>query len=121
MLKYNKYLRKIIKSYEYPLKDISKQDTIEDEIYVGTWNLDYTITLVLISYFKCFRKYMNGFPMGYKEINSFEDWQKIIDEIIYGLEYYARFSKDDKKWKKSRKEIRRSLHLIAKYYESFWW
>lgn len=49
MLKYNKYLRKIIKPYEYPLKEISEQDTIEDEIRVCTWNLDYALTLTMIT------------------------------------------------------------------------
>lgn len=73
MLKYNKYLRKIIKPYEYPLKEISEQDTVEDEIRVCTWNLDYALTLTMISYFKAF------------------------------------------------KELRHSLYLISKYYESFWW
>ena len=75
MLKYNKYLRKIIKPYEYPLKEISEQDTVEDE-------------------------------------------------IIYGLEYYAKFGKDytnTKKSAKASKKQRHSLYLISKYYESFWW
>ena len=75
MLKYNKYLRKIIKPYEYPLKEISEQDTVEDE-------------------------------------------------IIYGLEYYAKFGKDytnTKKSEKASKKLRHSLYLISKYYESFWW
>ena len=75
MLKYNKYLRKIIKPYEYPLKEISEQDTVEDE-------------------------------------------------IIYGLEYYAKFGKDytnTKKSEKASKKLKHSLYLISKYYESFWW
>lgn len=58
MLKYNKYLRKIIKPYEYPLKEISEQDTVEDEIRVCTWNLDYALTLTMISYFKAFKEHM---------------------------------------------------------------
>ncbi len=124
MLKYNKYLRKIIKPYEYPLKEISEQDTIEDEIRVCTWNLDYALTLTMISYFKAFKEYMIGHPMGYEEINSFEDWEKIIEEIIYGLEYYAKHGKDwtnTKKSAKASKKLRHSLYLISKYYESFWW
>ena len=57
----------------------------------------------MISYFKAFKEHMNGHPMGYEEINSFEDWEKIIDEIVYGLEYYAKHGKDWTNTKKSSK------------------
>ena len=70
MLKYNKYIKNLVKPYDYPLKDISEQDTIEDEIRVCTWNLDYALTLTLISYFKAFKEHMIGHPMGYLKIGK---------------------------------------------------
>ena len=71
MLKYNKYLRKIIKPYEYPLKEISEQDTVEDEIRVCTWNLDYALTLTMISYFKASKKLRHSLYLISKYYESF--------------------------------------------------
>lgn len=123
MLEYNKFLKNVRKPYDYPFKEMSEQNTIEDKIRIGTWNLDNTITLTLITYFKAFKKYMNGFPMGYEEINSFEDWENIIDEIIKGLEYYACHGKcyDNKVCIKASKKLKKSLKLMMKYYEALWW
>ena len=71
MLKYNKYLRKIIKPYEYQLKEISEQDTVEDEIRVCTWNLDYALTLTMISYFKASKKLRHSLYLISKYYESF--------------------------------------------------
>lgn len=124
MLHYNKYLKNVIKRWDYPLKEISRQDSYEEEIIVGTWNLDLTLCLVMISYFRAFRENAVGFPAFDNEIKSQEDWFKIIDKIIYGFEYYVKYGKDFSNKVKNRKasrEIRKSLRLIAKYYEAFWW
>lgn len=119
MLQYNKYIKDYIMPYEYPLKEIRDRKPVEEKIYVGTWNLDYTLALTLISYFKCFKKNNFGHPMSLTE----EEWDSILDEIISGLDYYIRYSKsdDNKKCKIAYRKIKETFHLIGTWFPDFWW
>ena len=122
MLQYNKYIKKYIKPYDYPLKEIQSRKSIEDKIYVGTWNLDYTLALTLISYFKVFKANTTGFPVC-KEIKSQEDWDKILDEIINDLEFYIEHGKggSSKESKIAYRRIKHAFNLIGKWFFDFWW
>lgn len=119
MLQYNKYIKNYIMPYEYPLEEIRQRKAVDDKVVVGTWNLDYTLALTLISYFKAFKEKSNGYPMGMTE----QEWNDIINEIIDGLDYYLRYSKcnDNYKCLKAHKTIKRTFHLIGKHFPSFWW
>lgn len=119
MLAYNKYIKDYIKPYEYPLEEIRNRKSEEEKIYVGTWNLDYTLALTLISYFKCFKK--NNF--GYPADMTAEEWDAVLDEIINGLDFYLKYAKgeDNPKCLKAYKTIKRTFNLIGKHFPKFWW
>ena len=47
------------------------------------FSLDYSFVIKYENIFKDFRKYNNGVPYGLKE----DEWNKILDEMIYHLHY----------------------------------
>lgn len=121
MLEYNKYIKNLIKRNEYPFNNKKYKKSIEDKIYYQTFEMDLTLSLILLSYFKSFKENANCYPMNF---DSLEAWKKEIDKIIEGLEYYVKHGKDwsnSTKAKMASKKIKKTMRLIGKNFESFWW
>ena len=51
------------------------------------WSLDYSLSKWILPRLKHFRKNLIGHP---EELGSIEDWQKKIDEMIWGFEFISK-------------------------------
>ena len=124
-------------------------------IYVNPtecWNLDYTICEWILPRLKLFREETVGYPSIDRKIYAetgemveitFEDWQKILDEIILGFEQNLvdtsdylidddlnfkldlKNEADKKKYydycDERNKKIERGLDLFKYYFQDLWW
>ena len=66
-----------------------------------------------------FKELATGYPA---DITSFEQWQAIIDEIIWTFEYIQKESSwSDRHWKRNSKRMEAGLALFAEYLTGLWW
>lgn len=82
-----------------------------------TWSLDQDLAKHIVPRLKRFREVNNGHPPDL----SWEEWCEILDEIIRTFEFLSTDAKYDCYDKKKWKEIKKGLHLFAKYYLDLWW
>lgn len=80
-----------------------------------TWSLDFTIAKFVLPRLKRFREIDFGHPSNTSE----EAWYKILDKMIYAMEFNARDGiitnrKEDKK-------IQEGNELFGEYFNSLWW
>ncbi len=75
------------------------------------WSLDMTIIEFTLPRLKAFRDYTKSFPID-DDIKSFQDWQLIIDKMIYGMEKYI-----DDTWDTEAVE---GIDLFLKYFRHLW-
>lgn len=85
-----------------------------------TWHLATTMANFILPRLKNFKESHCDHPCGM----TFEQWNKIIDKMIFAFEYH----KD--KWvcewngdelDKNLKKVEQGLKLFAKYYGDLWW
>jgi hypothetical protein len=134
MLFLNKYLRELGINEKYWLFDKRTQEIDErflpDEdgfVEAATFDLHSTFSLFIYSYMCYFRDHcLVSYPCGL----TFEEYKKIIDDIIEGFklmlidekEYRLQDSEGKRKYSKRRqRKIDRALRLFAKYYYCLWW
>lgn len=96
------------------------------------WNLDNTIVEWLVPRLKEFKKITQGYPGN---LESFEQWQQMLDEMIFGFEWksnewYAEnvFNKSEIEkeikmieFEKLIKRAEEGRILFAKYFCGLWW
>lgn len=131
-LKY-KILRLFNKNYE-----VSKQKhkiIIEDH---DIWDASYTMAHIILPILKKYKKDANGFPY-IDEIKTFEDWENILDSMIWSFEnilddswedqfykdkegdgFFGNFEVDLKGLEKHNEKIQKGLDLFSKYFVSLW-
>ena len=87
------------------------------------WNLDLTISNFILPRLKVFREQTDGFP---SKFNTIEEWYKILDEIIEGLELY----KDKFDWDMNADQnilnlysakCKKAFKLLGEYVQDLWW
>lgn len=118
MLRYNKYLKDVgIKKTDYPFSEFRKNISEDSYLRIASWNLDWALALIIYSHLRAFKDNTIGFPAY---MNSPEEWDKVLDEMIDGFAYYIQHH-DDEEWKEADKKLKRSLSLIAEYYRDLWW
>ena len=91
-----------------------------------TRNLDKTIAQFVLPGLKLYKKLYDCIPC---EIEDRDQWDEILDKMIYSFDYYAsgqRFEIDFSTYsmdelKAHRNKIQEGLDLFAKYYRSLWW
>lgn len=115
---------------------------------IECWNLDYTIAKWILPRLKLFREETVGYPSIDRKIYAetgemvgitFEDWQKILDEIILAFEQVLIDPMDiciDKNLnlknkldykiyenicEERNKKIERGLDLFKYYFQDLWW
>lgn len=80
-----------------------------------TWNLDIEISNFIVPRLKRFKKLNNGYPGDMTP----DEWDKIIDEMIFAHEFNI---KDDLTASKSDlKRFEKGMKLFSKYYRNLWW
>lgn len=104
---------------------------------IEIWNLDDTIIDFVLPRLKVFRKQTNGYPPN---LGSFEEWEDILDKIIWAFEYYNQDSTyfdlkekyGDEKTETGRfryleeyealeERAEEGFELFGKYFRNFWW
>lgn len=84
--------------------------------YQDIWNLDTTIAKFILPRLIAFRKHSKGYPHRAK---GFQQWNKIIDEMIFAFDYYANHSGEIVDEKTSTR-IGRGMDLFAEYFYDLW-
>ena len=87
------------------------------------WNLDLTIANFILPRLKVFREQTNGYPSKFK---AMEEWTKILDEIIEGLELYKdKFDWDVKTDQNilnlKNAKCKKAFKLLGEYAQDLWW
>ena len=96
----------------------------DDEVY---WSLYSALRRLIIPGLKHLREHEIGHPM-YDEIRSWDDWAKVLDEMIEGFKifdeeddrFYEKGYFDSEQYKIDEAKKKRALELFAKYYRSLW-
>lgn len=86
------------------------------------WNLDYTLSLVIYSYLKEFLdEYISGYPVGYKGIDSDEDWEKAVESMCEAFKIMILKPDGMGRSKAEIQKVNRGLKLFAQCFEALWW
>ena len=120
MIRFNRYLKEIgIKKDSFPFK-------IEDDRYIEdkdtkissaeTWDLQYTLNLVIYSYLRAFKEH--GYSYAHPHSVTHKKWGEILDEMIEG---FGLAIKDDFPSNRKRKKIKKARRLLLKWYDDLWW
>ena len=83
------------------------------------WGLDYYIAKRILPALKAFRKAKKyGYPNDFK---TFKDWQKAIDDMIFGLEEIIKEECTIRKFNKKRFDRAvKGRELFGKYLTALW-
>ena len=77
------------------------------------WDFDTTIATYMIPRLKRFKELQHGYPANLKE----EEWNEILDQIIYSFELKL----EDKCFEEEyRKDYELGLVYFAKYFDHLW-
>lgn len=87
-----------------------------------TWSLDMTIAKFALPRLKRFKEINDGYPYGL----TIEEWNEILNKMIYALEFCAdegQFDlvEDAEERKNNWKRVEEGLELFGKYFRSLWW
>jgi hypothetical protein len=80
------------------------------------WGLVDTIAKFILPRLKAFRNHSKGYPHKAKGL---QQWDKILDEMIFAFEHYANFDIEPRNRKDSIR-IDRGLYLFYEYFEDLW-
>lgn len=133
MLKYSGYLKELgVKKSDFkPKRWLDKRyfnDRRSNIAEVETWNLDYTLIMVLYSYLRRFKECSKAIPARFTD----EERNKILDEMIKGFEDYIKWSHSDETKKDTcdeyfteqeqmMKGVEYSMWLLSKYLFDLSW
>ncbi len=110
--------KKALKECEERKKKLQK-DLEENGIDVSeTWNLDFTLSHLILPRLEIFRDNLHGYPSNLK---SMKEWKKILNKMIYSFKSsindYENLESDSKK---EFKKIQEGFDLFGKYYMNLW-
>lgn len=116
----NKYLKELgILDDVWFLKDTDDKRYKYDEdgfVPAETWNLDYTLACIIYSYLCYFRDHESMISTPGK-FDTVEEWQEVLDKMIYGFKLYITKEKDDKT---TAEELFKSFDLFEDYFPDLW-
>jgi hypothetical protein len=106
-------LRTIKLTYQKITRGFSDKDT---------WNLDHSIANYALPRLKRFKEINNGHPISLTE----EEWDFMLDEMIYAMEYLATQWEDD--WddinlgsEENYARFVKGMEYFGKHFQSLWW
>jgi hypothetical protein len=85
-----------------------------------TWSLDVSFAKLMLPRLKRFNEIKCGYPAHMKE----KEWDSIIEEIIWGLEWFTssgRWDLSNKAKEANFKRAKAAIQLLAKHYTDLWW
>lgn len=84
-----------------------------------TWALDTSLSRLIVPRLKRFKELLDGHPAEM----TFEEWNEILDEMIWSFDWFA----SEKRWDLTNEEevvqLKRAeagIQLFAKYFDSLW-
>lgn len=83
-----------------------------------TWSMDQTLSIHILPRLKRFKQVNNGTPYGLTE----EQWNEILDKMIYSFEFASNEDKyfySHKQWEYDK--FKEGIKLFAKYFSALWW
>lgn len=83
------------------------------------FDLDYYLAKKIIKPLKEFRKKVSSYP-SCEEINSLEEWQKILDEMIWSFEFFLSEESNLQETEEQNKRKQKGFELFGKYFNSLW-
>jgi hypothetical protein len=110
------------KGYKKHVEELNRTGISSDE----TWNLDVTMAEFILPRLKLFKKLTNTFPSKFQELYSgsedeaVEEWNKILDDMIYSFEMISRRWEIDIN-KEEQDKIDDGLEKFASWYHHLWW
>jgi len=96
--------------------------------YEDLWSWDYFFSKLIARSLKDFRQIVHGYPT---DVKTFEDWLKILDEIIDCFEEQTRSDSDNtvdegylkrlkEREKYKQEKLHKGLQILEKYYYRLW-
>ena len=122
MLVHNKYLAELgVGENDYPLGNSCNHEAELDEeagvIPCQTWNLNLTLAMELYTYLRALKDIKPGHPAC---LESMEEWDKILDEMIEGFADYIR-RRNGVTFHPDNSKLKKSLDLMKEWWEALWW
>ena len=90
----------------------AKVEFIGEDFY----SLYYTLGLVILPALKEFKAKTPGYPGS---LSSPEEWDEILDKMIYAFEHIINDSVDTTKTE--YKKVQQGLNLFGKWYQALWY
>jgi len=112
-----KDIKKCKKRQKRLRKQLKKTGIDESE----TWSLDYTFSNYILPRLKIFKETKMGYPSNITE----EEWNKILDKMIFSFEQtlvdYDGYKDNNKEeMKKYYKKVQKGFSLFGEYYMNLW-
>lgn len=84
-----------------------------------TFSIDYALSTFILPRLRRYRELMDGFPAGM----TWEEWQKIVDEIIWFFEQYETDfdCPEGMEQKEYSDRVDGAQLLFGQYLRSLWW
>lgn len=82
-----------------------------------TWSMDNSLSKLILPRLKRFKKVKIGSPSSLSK----EEWDQIIDRMIYSFEWLAAGKQFESENEIEIKKVNEGLHFFAKYYRDLWW
>lgn len=120
----------------YKIKDILKnlkwktQKIFRGYSDIEMWNLDDTISKWIVPKLKTFKIITQGYPTS---MDTFEEWQDMLDEMIFGFEWPANetewYAKNafypgdaiEARFEAMNDRAKRGRMLFAAHFNELWW
>lgn len=90
-----------------------------------TWNMDHTLSLIIVPMLKQMKETKHGYPDVDKEdapdqLLKEDRWNYVLDEMIFAHESVLNQWEDTDFDEIKEKRVQRGLELFGKYYRSLW-
>ena len=84
-----------------------------------TWSLDHSLAKLITPRLKRYKEVNCGYPSSM----SWEEWNEILDEMIFGFEWFQSDARFDVNSEYDANYIRaqKGIDLFAKHYFHLWW
>lgn len=127
--KLNSFWWKIVNKYDEVLEILNTikhwyQRAKNGYSYQDVWSLDSYLDEMLPKALRELAKVNNGYP---QELESLEEWNDILEEMVQGFEAHKKISElefdidNPKEYKELENKFKKGMKLFVRYYGSLWW
>lgn len=102
-------------------KRLKKKKGISKITAKECWNLDYTLSKLILPRLIKFKEIVCGYPGN---LNSFQEWEEILDKMIWSFDYHVKISSAHISYeeiKHNQPKYEEGMKLFIEYYGSLWY